>query len=275
VLTFFISTGRCGTQWLARTLETHYADLAVVRHDPIGARYRPASMFRQWDRAAEVEEIPDAVAELAMMRGLDRDYIDTGWASYAALPYFIARFPGAVRLVHLVRHPVPTAASLVSLDVYAPSRRRDEWTEMAFIGPTTPGVRQPEYAAQWDSMTTFEKCLFWWTEINLYAEDVGARFPDVPMMRLRSEDMFAAGGEGMARLLTFLGLPSRPGVSEATATRFDRWRFGLDEDVDWRQAASHPLLLKLMDKYGYSMEGVEDVAQRDLPRAEAKPWHVG
>ena len=35
--TFFLSTGRCGTQWLAASLAEHYGDMATVDHEPMSA----------------------------------------------------------------------------------------------------------------------------------------------------------------------------------------------------------------------------------------------
>lgn len=270
-----MSTGRCGTQWLARTLAGAYADVAVVKHDPVGARYRPREFYRQWDRAHEVARIPDVAREIGVMREsiAEREYIDTGWASYAALPYLIAEFGEAnVRIVHLVRHPVPTAVSLVSLDMYAPGRRRDEWTELGMVDPSTPHVALTGYATRWQMLSAFEKCLFWWTEINQYAEDLSARYPRVSFIRVQAEEMFSAEKGGLRRITDHFGLPYRPAIAGATGERYDRWRFGLDEVIDWRQANNHPELLALMKKYGYSLDEIADVVARDLPAGAAKPW---
>jgi hypothetical protein len=37
---FVLSTGRCGTQWLAETLQL-WSDNFVVRHEPLHFQYRP------------------------------------------------------------------------------------------------------------------------------------------------------------------------------------------------------------------------------------------
>jgi len=277
--TFFISTGRCGTQWLAQTLGDVYSDLAVVRHDPIGARYRPRRYFRQWSEAGRALSNPEAAGEVGFITETIRHkpYIDTGWASYAMLPWFIERFPGQVRLVHLVRHPVPTAVSYVAMDIYAPALRSDEWTEFAFLDPTDPGVVQTEYQARWPEMTAFERCLFWWTEANLYAEEILPRYPEVPSHKIRSEDMFGDQPDHLQALVDFLGLPWRPRVAEATERRVDRWRFTADEAIDPQLILEHPETVRLMGKYGYDMDGFATPGTTLWDSRKAviqKPWRT-
>src|SRR5690349_283924 len=41
----FLSTGRCGTQWLASGFATYHPDLEV-EHEPIGVLYKPRRYFR-------------------------------------------------------------------------------------------------------------------------------------------------------------------------------------------------------------------------------------
>jgi hypothetical protein len=274
-LTFFLSTGRCGTQWLAQTLRGSFSDVAEVRHDPIGARYHPRDYFRQWDRAHQAFELPDAAAELSFIRKTLRSktYIDTGWAHYAALPYFIGEFPGRVRLVHLVRHPVPTAASYVSLDMYAPDKRRDEWSDFAFVDATSPGIQLTEYQGGWSSMTPFEKNLFWWTEMNLYAEELASMHPQVPFLRVRSEDMFQADGTSLRALVRFLCLPWRTEMAAAREQRIDRWRFEIDGPIDPALVLHYPRTLDMMRRYGYDpAEWDAAVVNNRGDLAGVKPW---
>lgn len=275
-LAFFTSTGRCGTQWLASVLAEAYPDLATVRHDPIGARYHPRDYFRQWDRAGEAARSDEAAGEVELMRQtiIDRTYVDTGWASYSMLPFLFREFAGRVRLVQLVRHPVPTAVSLVSLDMYSPARRKDEWTEFGFVDPWSPGVHHAEYQASWATMTAYERSLFWWTEIQLYAEELRERYPEVPTTLVRAEDMFAADGSGLETIVGAVGLPWRETLRAAPAQRYDRWRFTVDDDIDWRAIEKYPATLELMEKYGYSLDDVTDPVREHQASVtpQAKPW---
>ena len=45
--TFVLSTGRCGTQWLAEKLASAYGDLLTVTHEPLDNDYRPRLMLGQ------------------------------------------------------------------------------------------------------------------------------------------------------------------------------------------------------------------------------------
>ena len=278
-VTLFISTGRCGTQWLADALARVYDDVAAVAHEPVGARYRPNQFLRRWDADVEILAIPDVAAHIndVDVKLLQRDYIETGWTSYAAIPMFLRRYPGRVRLVHLVRHPVPTAVSYMTHQLFNPEKRRDEFSELGVVTPFSPGVGPSDYADGWASMSEYERCLFWWTEINAYALEVAERFPDVAMTRVRTEDLFAADGAALARLVEFLGLPPREGLVEARSRRVDRFRFKGDEDFDWRVISRHPQTLRLMEAYGYSLDEVSEDELRASyqSRAETRPWVPG
>ena len=43
--TFFLSTGRCGTQWLAGSLDETYSDIAHVEHEPFQDANLPRQML--------------------------------------------------------------------------------------------------------------------------------------------------------------------------------------------------------------------------------------
>src|ERR1700761_5915285 len=94
----FLSTGRCGTQWLASQFAANHPGLGVG-HEPIGVSYKPRRYFRGYDepRAALAER---AVRDhLAGIEATSRPYVETGWPLYAALPLFAARFPDRLRVV--------------------------------------------------------------------------------------------------------------------------------------------------------------------------------
>jgi len=47
--TFFLSTGRCGTQWIASNLQDLQNDSIVIRHEPLHDRYYPRLMLANSD----------------------------------------------------------------------------------------------------------------------------------------------------------------------------------------------------------------------------------
>jgi hypothetical protein len=132
---FFISTGRCGTQWFASGLTSHFHDLAVVRHEVLHEQYEPRRYFRAFCRKDNMELSPAIENHLTIVwtvtgRGLQ--YIETGWPVYGALPFILAYPNRFVKVVHLCRHPVSVAASLATHRVYS----RGNWTDKMSIQPT-------------------------------------------------------------------------------------------------------------------------------------------
>ena len=257
-VTLFLSTGRSGTQWLATALATNYADRALVAHEPIGAKYRPRDYLRRYDRASEVESIPAVGDHLRAIETTiaNREYIETGFTTYAAIPYFIERFPARLRLVHLVRHPVPTAMSLASQNLYDIAMRDDDFTRFGVIDPGDESAVQKHLRDSWSDMNGYERALFWWTELHLYAEEVRRRYPDVPFLRVRYEDMFDSASPALAELVSFVRLPWRESLKLERGRRVDLWRFALKEEVDWRRIERYPETVRLLGEYGYDLAGI-------------------
>jgi hypothetical protein len=106
--TFVLSTGRCGTQWLAKNLTDHYGDLLAVTHEPHQREYLPRRLLgiddpAQWPSITLIDRHIAAIKrDLA-----SKSYIECGWPCYGPLPYFAAQLAGRVRVIHLLRHPCP------------------------------------------------------------------------------------------------------------------------------------------------------------------------
>src|SRR4051795_10208585 len=120
---FVLSTGRCGTQWLASLFERGGGDRADVRHEPLGSDYAARQMLAAGDPARLGSELAGPI--LAHIEEIERvletsSYIECGHPAWSTVPYLIRRFPGRIRIVHLVRHPIPTAWSWVTQLAYCP-----------------------------------------------------------------------------------------------------------------------------------------------------------
>ncbi len=252
---FFLSTGRCGTQWCASQFRETYGDLADVTHEPILAHYRPKDFFRAYDRLDKMLAIPRVAQhfERIAARKQEKIYIETGWPSFAAVPLFIRRLEGDVRLVHLYRHPVTTAMSLVTQNYYSPDRRNDIFTRFGELIPS-PASFQEEYTARWPQMNAYEKCIYFWTEVNLYALELKKRFTDVPFYSMKSEDLLQGPPESLQALTAFLGLPYREKLAEGRSSRVDQYNFQTDREIDWRQFFNHPRAVELAKELGYDLE---------------------
>ena len=221
---FFISTGRCATQWFANKLGSHYQDLAVVRHEPFTQypyfQYEPRRYYNAYHRNEKIEVSHSIENNLAFVSNTIKDshYIEVGWLSYGMLPFILSRFIGRVKVVHLYRHPIRVAASLATHNVYS----RGGWSDVVAISPSDYGVTQGYLEGQkWNSMSQYEKCLFWWTEINLFALDLQRNFESIPWLTLKYEKVFSENGKNeLSKLVNFLSLPER--VSFSTHNRRKR-----------------------------------------------------
>lgn len=252
-----LSTGRCGTQWLADTLRTHHGDRLAVTHEPLGARYGSARFFRAHDRLDEFARQPGVSSHLAWVESLDRPYLETGWPLYSAVPVFERVFGERLRVIHLTRHLVPTALSHMVHQTYSGSPRRDAYTEVAVLDPWSPGVLQRDYRARWQVMDPYERCLFWCAEVHAYALELERSFPG-RWLRLRYEDLFGDGHEALSDLVSFLGLRFDRDLVAETRRRKDRWHHRNDIAFDWKKIERHPLPMTVLHSLGYSLAGIED-----------------
>jgi len=261
---FFITTGRTGTQWFAVRLSEYYGDLARVSHEPFQEAYQPRLFFDAYHR----EDHPgysSSIAEhiAAIKETIDRKtYIETGWPVYGILPFLLREFEHRVKVVHLFRHPLRVAASLTTHDFYS----RGDWTEAVCLHPTDAGVEQEDLAGlRWEEMQEFEKCLFWTTEINLYAGRLRSQFPEVPWLELKFEDLFFKNDSRELRsVLDFLDFPKREGVFESLEARQDKHTLKTDQEIDLAQVTKYPLALEVMHQLGYdsTQQTSEEISKR-------------
>jgi hypothetical protein len=249
----FLSTGRCGTQWLASGFETLHPELEV-EHEPIGALYKPRRYFRRYQDPEAMlaeREIRDHIARLDAM---SKPYLETGWPMFAALPLLATRYPGRLRVVHVTRHPVPCAISHLSHHSYAGSWRRSPITRWGTLGPGDRNVFHPEYGGRWKQLSPYEKCLFFWTELNLYGLEFPQRFPNVPFLRLRSEDLLAGERPALEQLLGFLDLPWTDGWTDHAGHSVDKWHFHTDEQVEPTEVLRHAATVAAAGHLGYNFD---------------------
>jgi hypothetical protein len=246
----FLSTGRCATQWLAATLRELHPEVRS-EHEPIGPLYAPRRHFRCYREPQRVLDEPAVAEHLAGVLVEPLPYLETGWPLFPALPHLAAVIPARLRVVHLTRHPVPTALSHLAHNSYAGSPRQDAFTRLATLGPGDPRVFQPRYASRWEALTPYEKCLFWWTEVNLFGLEFASRFPDIPLLRIQSEALLAPASEDLPRMLDFAGIAFDERWAEALGTPVDRWRHHTEQDVDPALVRDHPRTVETAARLGY------------------------
>jgi hypothetical protein len=259
--TFVLSTGRCGTQWLADLLERSAGDAALVVHEPVEAPYSTRAMLA----AHRPEHLPATAREAlsahiaSIERTLERcDYIECGHPLWSSLPYLLGHFAGRVRAIHLLRHPIPTAWSWLTHRAYCPPLA-PHLPEKILVAAADEGLRFAHYRERWSTMTPFEKALFYWAEVHALGLELESR-TSAPWLRVHSEALFA--GNGLDVLHRFLGLdPNR--CAYAADSPVDRFRYVVDSG-DPRQIERHPEFIELARTLGYDAMDfdVEKLSQR-------------
>jgi hypothetical protein len=252
--TFVVSAGRCGTQWLANTLHRNYGDLVEVQHEPIEHKYCPRILLRSGTGLDAHPHRLDIVGHLDYVLDAlrDRDYVETGWPAFAAIPVLRELLDFRIKVIHLTRHPVPSACSLVTHRYYQPDLRDDGYTNFAILHPTDGGVLRKDYAASWDRLSVYEKCLFHWAEIHAYGLELHNSFPGPDRwLRVGMEELLDVRTGRLAELLGFLGLPIRNDALAATQTHFDVHRAKTELSIDWHEVGNHPAIVRLAASLGY------------------------
>jgi hypothetical protein len=269
-LVFFVSSGRCGTQWLTEALRAVYPGRVRVEHEPLGPLYRPRRFFRRWDDPEAILAVPEVRRHVERLDQVDH-YVETGWPAFAAIPTLARRFPDRLRVVHLTRHPVHSAMSHLAHSSYAGSPRDDEYTRLATLGPRDANVFYSEPAERWGERTPYERCLFWWTEVHRFGIEVEQRLADAPFLRVSAERMLSGDAATLNRLASHLGLRADRGLRARTGVVVDRWHHRTDLDFDPLRARDHPATVEVAAQLGYSFDELDLPALRERYAGEPDP----
>jgi hypothetical protein len=281
--TFFVTTGRCGTQWLSKNLAAAYPDLAIVTHDPLPDwQYQARELLWSGDVDNLVDPGP-IIDHLEKIKGVlaGKNYIETGGFCRGAFPYLLDKLGRDTRVVHLVRHPVATARSyrrvhetLIKEEVRrlwtgeskpaldekygsavepAPFDQHDRISTVQGLGssgqtPFDPGSRFHEYRDRWDALSELERELYRWLEINAcaVAYEKEARSP---WLRVKYEELFT--GNGLRNLISFLQLPFRSMLLKQIPLSVDKFSDARTPGDDSVDLTRHPAVLRLMAELEY------------------------
>jgi hypothetical protein len=189
-------------------------------------------------------------------------------------PVFHRVMGDRLRLLHLHRDPVRTAASL-----YVKTRpgwwsrvgRYEDDPYGLQITPFDPHARYVEYRERWAVLSLFDKILYQWLERHAFALETAEKLADVPSQSLRSEDLFADPDAAIRGLATFAGLdPPSPVLRQSR--RNETWDRSLERqplgDL-WRTYAEHPAVLELAAELGHPMD--PDSLERGMARYQLPP----
>ena len=212
--------------------------------------------FRCYEEPERILTLPDVRRHVERIVGEPR-YVETGWPLFAALPLFARLFPERLAVVHLTRHPVHNALSHLAHSSYAGSPRDDSYTRFATLGPEDANVFQTGYAGRWGELSSYEKCLFWCTEVSLFGLEFPERLPQVPFLRVKSEALLGGDKQAMRSLLDFMRLPWREGWPLETRRNVDRWHHHTDREVDPLRIHRHRATVQAAHELGYALDGLD------------------
>lgn len=250
--TFVLSTGRCGTQWIASALGDAFPHLLHVTHEPIHNGYEPRNARAAKAVPAVVTKHLDRIEEILE----NQSYLECGHPAWSSLPAIAARFPGRFRIIHLTRHPVPCSYSWLTHGAFQ-TPLLPHLPPKDLLVPTDPGVLYPGYSPHWETLSPYEKCIYYWCEVNGFALRLETEL-GVPWLRLRSEDLFK--GDGLAAMLAFLDLPTDTGKIPPHGEVVDRFQYLSGIWTEWQTILSHPRALQIAGELGYNFDGIDESA---------------
>ena len=256
--TFFLSTARCGTQWLARFFRDNYSDMVKVKHEPVGYSYQSKCYLRDYNAIKKLRAIPEIDEHIRYIQSVLEDnigYIELGFPCLAVVPMLTKIFDNRLNIVHLIRHPVYNAASLVTHGWYQKTRT-DNLSTHALLDPYDPGVLQKNYNRIWEQLSAYEKSLFYWTETHLFAMEVEERFSEIPFHRIRFEDIFKGNKTTLKQLTEFLELPWNPKSFDCIGKKVDKYVYKTRLKIKWEEIYGHPKTIDLAREYGYEIDNV-------------------
>ena len=201
---FVLSTGRTGTKTLAALLGL--ASNLFAYHEPRPKLFdlsRLAHLYGQHPLADEIFAVGFLTARqehLNYALSCGRGYAETSPQVTFLAPAILRALPNA-RFIHLTRHPADVVRSGVQRGWYAGHHR-----DPSRISPC-PGA---EHAVRWQTYTIVQKNLWLWNETNRWILAFTASLPPQQYLRLKAEEVFAAGPETLQQIFAFAGAPVPP-----------------------------------------------------------------
>lgn len=264
--TFFLTTARSGTQWIHHSLAQLFPDTLVVEHEPVGYAYQPRRCLRnaKMQRKIRAERIVARHIERIHRILETKSYVEVGFPSYGVMPLLAREFGDRLKIVQYLRHPVRVAASLVTLGFYDRSARPDLDTSIS-PQPFDPGARLAQFRGRWETMSRFERGLYYWSEVHGYGRELRSACPHTPFHRTRFEDLLRSSAE-QRRLNRFLDVGSSPNWNGLESSRQDRFRTYTTGAIDVGAARRHPEVETLAGEFGYQLD--------EIPQAEINRRYV-
>jgi len=245
-----ITTGRSGTKYLHNLFCRNYPGERGILHESLHpGRAKTALYHRRFDGSALADpDVRGHFDSLDALRG-QGPVVDFGWILGCLAPALPARYGSNLCVLMLTAHPVSVAASLATRGHYS-RNRNPAWA----ISAMHDSARFSAYRSRWADMTPFERSLFRWLEITSLGLEFRERHPEVQLLSMRSDELFADGSARVAQIAQMIGLPPRElsfdvPKNEALDSHVERRPLG-DE---WRRVYDMPEVMELATSLGFDM----------------------
>jgi hypothetical protein len=195
---FTLSTGRSGTRTLAKLLDL--ADNAVVEHEPAPRLIRQCrDAYERWDQDPRLfKTLIEACREDSVFEAYEDGLIYGETAN--RLTFFAPALREVFtecRFIHLVRDPRDVVRSAMDRGWYS----ENKWDE----GRIVPRPGDP-FQPRWEGMDLFEKCAWYWHEVNRFACEFRAALPPGRAIVVKAEEIFSGDPERLGAVYDALGL---------------------------------------------------------------------
>ncbi len=244
---FVLSTGRCGTKFIAKVLKK--SERLNAFHEPVPELiYYSRYAYENQDKLRELKLIIDSSRfEYIMHSFLNKKIY---FESNNRLTFFANQleqlFPNA-KFIHLIRNPKDFVRSGIRRNWYSGNNLWD-------MGRITP----KNSLIEWENMNLISKVAWVWNETNSFIEDFKGKIDENKILTIKSEDMFN-DIEFIKKIFEFIGIPliyndnelkeliEKP-VNKQTANEFPYY-----EDWNISQKISLKKYINIADLYNYEL----------------------
>jgi hypothetical protein len=251
---FFVSTGRCGTQWLYDAFKTTNPDV-IVKHESNNLAYNSLRSFGEYHTEGEISQkkahkVISIISEIIKTK----TYIDTGWTNYGCIPLIIEKLGDNAKFVHLVRDSTRCSFSLASHRYYS----NTSLTQKVLINPGVKGVKIAVTKGMWGEMSMLNKCYWFWTELNAFALDMQKKCKQENWFFLKFEDLFSQDSKALETLVDFCSLKNKKDIEDMKPHSFDKYRNKLSEATFRQGRMVSDKTKELSELFGYKPPSEED-----------------
>jgi aryl carrier-like protein len=244
---FILSTGRCGTQWLYKTLSQSLSGNFQVTHEPLHFEYAPISNSPANPLKKNSELLLKHLDNIRQYINDDENYLECGFPSWRHLGWFYEQLPVDLKIIYLHRDPTDTAISWLKQNAFVPPIL-PHIAEKELFHPTSDGAKLPEYASLWPALTPFEKNLYYWAEVQLQAEEYKQQWSPENWMTIRFDTLF--NHMTINNILKFMHSESK--VESINTVAVDEFSGMPQTSYDRKLISRHPTILAIARNLSYA-----------------------